>query len=127
VKILPWVVIGMLVVGGFFGRQHYSEKLARLEIEKARVDTVYQTKVKTLVQVRLRTDSILITDTVIHTDTVRLLLAAERNACNAVIQSCEDRVAYRDSIITVLKKKPSVVKHLPWVLGGVVAGFVLSR
>jgi hypothetical protein len=131
VKYLPWVVAALLLFAGWSWHERkvgeLNGRIAHLVLEKARVDTFYRTQTKTLVKVRLHTDSMFVTDTVIHTDTVRLLLAAERNACNAVIKSCEDRVAYRDSIIEVLKKKPSVWSKVPWVLGGVVAGVVLTR
>jgi hypothetical protein len=44
-----------------------------------------------------------------------------------VVQTCETRVAIRDSIIGVLKKKPSVWSKLPWVAAGVIGGVILSK
>lgn len=128
-KYLPWALLVIALFSWhrsavFMGRAQ--ERIAQLESRKAQVDTVYRTDTLTLTKVRRHTDSLLITDTLIHVDTVRLLVAAERNACNAVIETCERRVAIRDSLIVELKKKPSVLKHLPWVLGGVVAGVVLK-
>jgi hypothetical protein len=102
-------------------------RIAHLVSEKARVDTVYTTLTKTQVKIRLVTDSLLRTDTLWRSDTVRLLVAAERNACNAVIETCERRVAVRDSIIGALKKKPSVWSKVPWVAAGVLGGVILTR
>lgn len=127
-KVLPWLLVAGLLVGGFFGNRHYSEQIAQLEHRKAQVDTVYLTDTLRLTKVYRITDSVLATvDTIIHVDTVRVLLANERAACNAVIQTCEQRVAIRDSIIAVLKKKPSVLSKLPWILGGMLAGKILLK
>ena len=75
---------------------------ARLEEEAGRIDTVYQTKRDTLVRVRRVTDSILLTDTVYTRDSVTQIVKGERLACDAVLQSCTERVAIRDSRIAVL-------------------------
>jgi hypothetical protein len=91
------------------------------------VDTVYTRDTLTLTKVRRVTDSVLITDTVIRVDSVKVLIAVEREKCDRVIETCEQRAAVRDSLIKALKKKPSVFGKLPWILGGVVAGVVLTR
>lgn len=120
-KWLPWVVALCLLLAWGHERQESgkrSERIAQLEHRKAQVDTVYTTLTKTRSIVRVKTDSILRTDTLWRSDTVRVLIAAERKACDAVIQTCEQRVAVRDSIIKQLKKKPSVFSKLPWLLGG---------
>jgi hypothetical protein len=131
VKYLPWglLVIG-LVLGYGWHRERVGElngKIAHLQEQKARVDTLYRRDTLTLTRVRRITDSVLVLDTVIRVDSVKVLVEAERNACNAVIATCEQRVAYRDSIIAALKKKPSVWSKLPWVAAGVLGGVILSK
>jgi acyl CoA:acetate/3-ketoacid CoA transferase beta subunit len=130
----PWMVGFWLSVALFWGWSchersvgRYKERIAVLEHDQKVVDTIYQTKTKVLTQIRRHTDSVITTDTVLRVDTVRILLNAERKACDQVIQTCEQRVAIRDSIIRQLKKKPSVFSHLPWVLGGIVAGKLLLK
>lgn len=83
--------------------------LTALATSKRKVDSVYVVKQDTLRLVRHRTDSIVRLDTLlihrtdtltrIRIDTVRQLVEAERNACDAVVRTCEQRVAQRDSII----------------------------
>jgi hypothetical protein len=122
------IVLLLLVVGyGVWERADLAEKLVVLERQKQAVDTLYLTDTLTLTKVRRITDSVLSVDTVIHTDTVRLMIAAEREACGEVIQTCEERVAIRDEMIRVLKKKPSVWSKVPWVAAGVLGGVILSR
>ena len=124
-KYLPW---GLLLLVMVFGYGRYRQTMGEMEgrikhltEQRARVDTLYRTDTMTLSRVRR------LTDTLRLSDTVRILIAAERQACDAVISTCEQRVAYRDSIITVLKKKPSVWSKLPWVAAGVLGGVILSK
>jgi hypothetical protein len=121
VKYLPWVIVAGLVYL-LWGSQRLEStmraRIAQLEQRAAQVDTVYVRDTLTLTKVRRVTDSLIVTDTLTFTDTVTRVIMAERRACDAVIQACEQRVAARDAIIKELKKKPSVLKHLPWVVGG---------
>ncbi len=108
------------------------ERVATLETQAKQIDTVYHTDTITLRKVRYATDTLLATDTVIHTDTVRQLIAQERAACNAVIQTCEEQKANLRAQIEVLKKqRPSwltrSVGKLGWLGAGVVAGVVLTK
>ena len=129
-KYLPWVVLLIAAVFGYgYHREQVGKREARIAVlvaEKARIDTVYRQDTLTLTRVRRITDSVLVLDTVIRVDSVKVLVAAERQACDAVIQTCEQRVAIRDSMITVLKKKPSVWSKLPWVAAGVLGGVLLK-
>jgi hypothetical protein len=131
VKYLPWgALLLALLLGYGYHREQIGKREARIVVlmmQKARVDTVYARDTVTLTRVRRLTDSVLITDTVIRVDSVKVLVAAERQACDAVISTCETRVAVRDSIITVLKKRPSVWSKLPWVAAGVLGGVILSK
>jgi hypothetical protein len=52
-------------------------------------------------------------DTVIHRDTVRVLVEAEREACNAVVITCEARVANRDARIAVLDSALTEARRVP--------------
>ena len=82
-------------------------ELARLEAAAARVDTVYHTDTLRLTKTRRVTDSILVpgdTVTRVRVDTVRMLVQAERVACDAALRTCEERVALRDQRIAVLEK-----------------------
>jgi hypothetical protein len=54
-----------------------------------------------------------IMDTVIHRDTVRVLVEAEREACNAVVITCEARVANRDARIAVLDSALTEARRVP--------------
>jgi acetyl-CoA carboxylase carboxyltransferase component len=131
VKYLPWVLLLAAVVFGYgYHREQVGKREARIAVlmsQKAKVDTVYSRDTLTLTKVRRLTDSVLVVDTLVYRDTVKLYLAAERAACDAVVQTCETRVAIRDSIIGVLKKKPSVWSKLPWVAAGVLGGVILSK
>lgn len=120
-KYLPWLLVGMLLGYGWFAEERHAKRIVELEAQAAQVDTVYLTDTLWLTKVRYETDTILATktDTVMHIDTVRILIAGERKACDAVIQTCEQRVAARDRVNKELKKAPSVASHLPWVLGGI--------
>lgn len=129
-RYLPWLVAMVLLVAYGCERQEsgrQAERIAQLEQRKAQVDTVYRRDTLTLRRVRRVTDSLIVTDTLTFTDTVTRVIMAERKACDQVIQTCERRVAVRDSIIRQLKKKPSVVSKIPWVLGGMVAGKILLK
>lgn len=130
-KYLPWVLIAVVL---FFGWSWHERKvgelngrIAHLVQEKARVDTLYKTNVKTLTRVRKVTDSVLAVDTLWRTDTVRAIVTTERQACDRVVLTCEQRVAVRDSIIKALKRKPSVWSHLPWIAAGVLGGVLLTK
>jgi hypothetical protein len=70
------------------------------------VDTVYVRDTVQLTRVRHRTDTILrtLTDTLIHRDTVIQIVERERAACDAVIQTCEERVALRNLRIKELER-----------------------
>ena len=58
-----------------------------------RVDTVTKTRT------RWRTDTLLAgRDTLVHRDTVRVYVEAERKACDAVIATCEARLAVSESL-----------------------------
>ncbi len=70
--------------------QHVNDSLTR---SGRGLDTVYVQRTDTLRLVRRHTDSLLVTDTVVHTDTVRQLVERERLACDAVVQSCEEQKA----------------------------------
>jgi hypothetical protein len=127
VKYLPWVILGLALFAGWSWHERkvgeLNGKIAHWQAESKRVDTLYRRDTLTLTRVRRITDSILVH----QTDTVRLIVAREREACDRVIETCEYRVAYRDSIIGVLKKKPSVWSKLPWVAAGVLGGVLLSK
>jgi hypothetical protein len=130
----PWLIVGVLAIALVLGFGNYMHRMgeldgriAHLTAESKRVDTVYRRDTLTLTKVRRRTDSILVTDTLWRSDTVRVLIAAERNACNAAIRTCEQRIAIADSTIKALRKKPSVWSKLPWVAAGVLGGVILSK
>jgi hypothetical protein len=57
------------------------------------LDTVYVARRDTLRLTRHVTDSILQIDTLIRTDTVRQIIARERAACDAVLNTCEAQKA----------------------------------
>jgi hypothetical protein len=100
-------VLGLLI-GYFLGMREVSPELRRLRqradslnAQVRRADTVYTRDTVTLTRTRTRVDSLLTVDTLLHTDTVRVLVAEERKACDAVIRSCEARVAVRDPLLAV--------------------------
>lgn len=129
-KYFPWLVAMVLLVAYGCERRdsgRQAERIAQLEHRKAQVDTVYKTQTKTLVKVRRVTDSILTTDTLFRVDTVRQMIATERKACDQVIQTCEQKVAVRDSLIKELKKKPSIFSKIPWVAAGIIGGAILTK
>lgn len=133
-KYLPWLV---LAVALFFGWSWHERKvgelngkIAHLVTEEKQRDSVYRVEVSAYANQMLHYKNL--RDTVKLTDTVwvkRFIVVADStiHACNALVVTCEQRVAIRDSIITVLKRKPSVWSHLPWVLGGIIAGKILLK
>jgi hypothetical protein len=147
-KIAPWLA---LVLVAWFGGCQYAQGRAlagevhRLEYVRDSLaavargrDTLYLTQVDTLRFTRVRTDSILLTktDTLIHRDTVVRILARERDACDAVIATCEQRVADRDRQIANLDSllKIEGKKHggdwktkLGLLLGGAAAGVLIVK
>jgi hypothetical protein len=147
-KVAPWL---LLIGVAWFGGCQYAQGRAlagevhRLEnvrdslaaVARGR-DTLYLTQVDTLRFTRVRTDSILLTktDTLIHRDTVVQLIARERDACDAVIQTCEARVADRDrqianldSLLGIQKKKHAGdwKTKLGLLLGGAAAGVLIAK
>jgi hypothetical protein len=82
-----------------------ARQYADLYRQKQKIDSVYVVTRDTLRFTRTRTDTVLnsITDTLINVDTVRVIVERERQACDLVIRSCEQRVAVRDSIIDVIR------------------------
>jgi hypothetical protein len=111
---------------------------AQLEDQAGRIDTVYRTDTITLRKVRYATDTLLRRDTVIHTDTVRQIVAEERRACSAALSTCEAQkanlraqIANLDSTITVLNKQhPGWFRRttgkLAWLGAGVAAGVLIK-
>jgi hypothetical protein len=150
VKIAPWL---LLIGVAWFGGCQYAQgralagelgRLGRVRDSLANVargrDTLYLTQVDTLRLVRTKTDSIvatiITTDTVIHRDTVVQLIARERDACDAVIATCEARVADRDRQIANLDSllKTQQKRHggdwktkLGLLLGGAAAGVLIAK
>jgi hypothetical protein len=99
-------------------------------------DTLYVVQRDTLRLVRTRTDSIVLTDTLIHRDTVVKIVASERQACDNVIATCEARVADRDRQIANLDSllKTQQKRHagdwktkLGLLLGGAAAGVLIAK
>jgi hypothetical protein len=145
-KIAPWLA---LIGVAWFGGCQYAQsvqltgelrRLGRVRDSLAAVargrDTLYLTQVDTLRLVRTRTDSIVLTDTLIRRDTVLRILARERDACDAVIATCEARVADRDRQIANLDSllKIEGKKHggdwktkLGLLLGGAAAGVLIAK
>lgn len=98
------------------------QELHDLQSQAKQIDTVYRTDTIALRKVRYRTDSLLITDTVIHTDTVRQIVQQEREACNAVVSTCEQEKANLRKQITVLQKqKPNWIERRFGCTAGVAA------
>jgi hypothetical protein len=88
---------------------------AALEGRKHIVDTAYVSDTVTLTRTRTRTDSVLVqrTDTLMRVDSVRVLVEAERQACNAAVLTCEARVANRDARIAVLDSALVEARRVP--------------
>lgn len=88
------------------------ERLSALQAERKQTEIVYHTDTVTLRKVRYATDTLLKRDTVVHTDTVRQLIQQEREACSAVISTCEQQKRNLQAQIDVLEKqKPSWLKR----------------
>ena len=98
------------------------QELHDLQAQAKQIDTVYHTDTIRLRTVRYATDTLLTRDTVIHTDTVRQIIQQERDACNAVISTCEREKANLRQQITVLKKQqPGFIKRRFGCTAGVAA------
>jgi hypothetical protein len=145
-KVAPWLA---LIAVAWFGGSTYAKNRAlageldrlgkvrdSLENVARGRDTLYLTQVDTLRLVRTRTDSILLVDTLIHRDTVVRIIARERDACDAVIATCEARVADRDrqianldSLLKIQKKKSGGdwKTKLGLILGGAAAGALIVK
>jgi len=144
-KVIPWL---LLVAVAWFGGHQFAQnraldaerdalnkRNAELEQEAGRVDTVYQTDTLRLTRTRTVTDSLILTDTVFSRPAVTTIVERERLACDAVIATCEARVAYRDSIIANLDSAIRVQKQrggnwkskLGWLLAGGAAGVIIAR
>lgn len=110
-RALPWVVVlvlAVLLVGGDDG-----DERERAVIRET--DSVYVTRRDTLRDIRRVTDSVIRVDTLIHRDTVRVLVERERNACDAVISACEARVRAREALLE--QRRPGWL-HLYGEAGG---------
>jgi hypothetical protein len=99
-------------------------------------DTVYVRDTVRLTRTRTVTDSILLVDTLIHRDTVVRIIAAERQACDAVIATCEQRVAIQrsqlanmDSLLKTERKRGGAdwKTKLGLILGGAAAGVLITK
>ena len=87
---------------------------------RARADTVHHHDTVRLTTVRRRADTVLarVTDTVLHVDTVRVLLAEERRACDAALLSCNARVAAADSVGAALRRQLTAVDRIAGLTRG---------
>jgi hypothetical protein len=145
-KIAPW--LALIAVAWFGGAQYARNRALAGELDRlagvrdsleavARGrDTLYVVQRDTLRIVRTRTDSIVLVDTLIHRDTVVRLIERERDACDAVIATCEARVADRDrqianldSLLKIQKKKSGGdwKTKLGLLLGGAAAGVLIAK
>lgn len=109
---------------------------AMLKAQSAQAETVYVAKVDTVRLTRRVTDSVLatITDTVIRVDTVRQLIAAERDACDNALSACDAQKALLTLRIKNLEQQSQerfLGIRLPSrtaMFGlGIVGGYILSR
>jgi hypothetical protein len=137
VKPLTW--IGLLLLAGLalyvYGCEQrrvggLKAEIATLKQQAKAIDTVYVTRTRTLVKVRRVTDSILRTDTLFRDTTVRRLVVNERLVCDAVIETCEDKVANLNAQIDkLIKQRPGFFKRtggkLVWFGAGMLAGKLL--
>jgi hypothetical protein len=145
-KLAPW--LALIAVAWFGGAQYARGRALAGEVKRLEAvrdslanvargrDTLYVTQVDTLRLVRTRTDSILLVDTLIHRDTVVRIIARERDACDAVIHTCEQRVADRDRQIANLDSLLKIQKKryggdwktkLGLLLGGAAAGVLITK
>ena len=97
-------------------------------------DTVYDVDTIYLTRTRTQTDSILTTQVVWVRDEVVEIIDQERAACDAVILTCEERVADRDkqilnldSLLTEERKGTDWKTKLGWLLAGAAAGSLIPR
>jgi hypothetical protein len=88
-KYLPWFLILPLAGLAYYQNCHQ----VKMETETVKMDTVYVERKITQTRVRRITDSILRTDTLFRDTTFKRLIEAERAACDAVVTTCEKRVA----------------------------------
>lgn len=114
-----YAAAALLLVGAYFAWQSHQRAIgakdallrearaenAALRAEKRKVDSVYVRDTVTLTRVRRATDTLVLRDTLIHRDTVVKLVERERQHCDAVILTCERRVAVRDSINANLERQ----------------------
>jgi hypothetical protein len=133
-RIIPWgLLVIALVLGYGWHRERVGElngKIAHLERSRQRADSTYRVEVsemanqvihyKNLRRVIRLTDTVWVKRFVVATDSAIA-------SCTRAVEACDHRVAIRDSIIAVLKKKPSVWSKLPWVAAGVLGGVILSK
>lgn len=115
--------------------------ITALVVKSAKADSFYA--VDTIKLVRWKTNYVVSRDTLRLTDTVQVkafIATADSTIkqCTQVVESCEHRVAFRDSIIVqkdslihdLKKKKPFLLRIgkpvLPF-LGGIVTGMILTR
>lgn len=154
---LPALLLVVAAVGGLQAYGCYQREVGRrdatikardaaidsLRARAARRDTIYLATVDTLWQVRRvtdrRLDTLHLIDTLIHRDTVIQLVERERLACDAVISSCEVRVAIRDTLIDSLRVQLKAERRRDRVFGvklpsrtvmlgaGVLGGLLLGR
>ena len=64
-----------------------------LKTEREQREVIYRTDTLRLTKVRRVTDSILVRDSIFGRDTVRAIVGRERQACDAVIHTCEQQKA----------------------------------
>ena len=147
-RALPWLLL--LAVAWFGGCQYQKnrelgadvhrleERLAGFHDQVAVVDTAYVTDTVTLTRWRTRLDTMSVDKRI--TDTVwvkQYVQVAESTvvACSGALETCEKRVALRDSMITNLdsllrierKRGPDWKSKLGWLLAGAAAGALVPR
>jgi hypothetical protein len=134
----PLLVVALLCAGFLAGTwlatDRHSGRLRDLMARNAElakrssvVDTAYVTDTVRLSKIRRVVDSVFQGDTLFHVDTVRVLVAAERNACDAVVATCEVRVAVRDSQIAVLDSALTEARRVPRLQWNLYAATDLQR
>jgi predicted nucleic acid-binding Zn-ribbon protein len=93
---------------------------------KKKLDTTYLRDTLRLTRTRTRTDSVIMatTDTVMHVDTVKVLVEREREACSLALSTCESRVANAEERAanlakqnTLLHRQTSAKQRNAFVLG----------
>jgi hypothetical protein len=150
-KYLPWGVLLVALIGGYgvhmksVGRAQAESKIWRASAvywkgQALKVDSIYRVEVSELANqlIRYKNARRAVPDSVVTPEVRRLTDAADSTiaACTDALDTCDERTAARDSAIAALNKqikalskisKPSVLSHLPWVLGGVLGGVILSK